>query len=53
MGKKCAYTGGASYAIYRQIPEQKRSLEISPILLMKAQKNEVKFLKGKVHIVTV
>ncbi len=43
MGKKWAYTGGASYAIYRQIPEQKRSLDISPILLMKAQKNEVFF----------
>ena len=41
LGKKWAYTGGASYAIYGVIPESKRILELSPIMLMKAQKNEV------------
>ena len=42
MGKRYAYTGGASYAVYGFIPKTKRVLELSPIMLMKAQKNEVK-----------
>ena len=44
MGKKYAYSGGASYAIYGFVPESKRVLELSPIMLMKAQKNEVNCL---------
>ena len=46
LGKKWAYSGGASYAVYGFIPESKRKLELSPIMLMKAQKNEVSFNLG-------
>ena len=42
LGKKYAYSGGASYAVYGLISESKRTLELSPVMLMKAQKNEVK-----------
>ena len=41
LGKKYAYSGGASYAVYGFIPKTKRALELSPIMLMKAQKNDV------------
>ena len=51
MGKKYAYSGGASYAIYGFVPESKRVLELSPIMLMKAQKNEVNCLLY-VHAIT-
>ena len=40
LGKKWAYSGGASYAVYDKLPESKIELELSPILLMKAQKNQ-------------
>ena len=43
LGKKWAYTGGSSYAVFGLIPEAKRHLELSPIMLAKAQKNEVHF----------
>ena len=46
MGKKVAYSGGASYAIYGFIPQSKQVLELSPIMLMKAQKNEVDYKLG-------
>ena len=42
MGKKYAYSGGASYAVFGLISESKRKLELSPVMLMKAQKNEVR-----------
>lgn len=35
------YTGGASYAVYNAIPETKRLLKPSPVLMMKAKKNTV------------
>ena len=38
LGKKWAYSGGASYAVYDKLPDSKKELELSPILLMKAQK---------------
>ena len=41
LGKKQAYTGGASYAVYGLIDKSKRKLALSPIMLMKAQKNQV------------
>ena len=41
LGKKQAYSGGASYAIFGLISENKRKLALSPVMLMKAQKNEV------------
>eukprot|EP00092_Neocalanus_flemingeri_P014896 GFUD01016088.1.p1 GENE.GFUD01016088.1~~GFUD01016088.1.p1 ORF type:complete len:725 (+),score=200.23 GFUD01016088.1:283-2457(+) len=41
LGKPWAYTGGASFAIYNAVEESKRLLELSPIMLKKAQKNEV------------
>ena len=40
LGKKWAYSGGASYAVYDKLPDSKKELELSPILLMKAQKNQ-------------
>ena len=45
LGKKWAYTGGSSFAVFGLIPETKRHLELSPIMLAKAQKNEVHFFK--------
>ena len=42
LGKKYAYSGGASYAVFGLISESKRKLELSPVMLMKAQKNEVR-----------
>eukprot|EP00094_Tigriopus_californicus_P008031 TCALIF_07731-PA protein Name:"Similar to AMPP Probable Xaa-Pro aminopeptidase P (Tuber melanosporum (strain Mel28))" AED:0.31 eAED:0.31 QI:0/0.83/0.71/1/1/1/7/0/582 len=41
LGKKWAYSGGGSYAIYSLIPSSKLSLDLSPIMLRKAQKNDV------------
>ena len=41
LGKKVAYSGGASYAIYKTIPSSKVTFEASPVMLMKAQKNKV------------
>ena len=41
LGKKVAYSGGASYAIYNSIPSQKVKFEASPVMLMKAIKNKV------------
>ena len=41
LGKKWAYTGGASYAIYKLIPEVKLEFGLSPVMLMKGRKNEV------------
>ena len=42
LGKKQAYTGGASFAVFGLIPESKRKLALSPIMLTKAQKNKVR-----------
>ena len=41
LGKKVAYSGGASYAVYKTIPSNKVTFDASPLMLMKAQKNEV------------
>ena len=41
LGKKWAYTGGASYAIYKLIPKVKLEFGLSPVMLMKGRKNEV------------
>ena len=41
LGKKVAYSGGASYAVYKTIPSNKVTFDASPVMLMKAQKNEV------------
>ena len=41
VGKKWAYSGGASYAIYRLIPRTKLKFDLSPVMLTKSQKNEV------------
>ena len=41
LSKPWAYTGGASYAIYRLVPEDKRLSDLSPIMMKKAQKNSV------------
>ena len=45
LGKKWAYTGGASYAIYQRIPQNKLTFDLSPVMLMKSKKNEVE-IKG-------
>ncbi|XP_042203854.1 uncharacterized protein LOC121853643 isoform X2 [Homarus americanus] len=45
LGKKYSYSGGASYAIYSAVPEEKRLVTISPVLEMKARKNPVE-IKG-------
>jgi len=45
LGKPLAYTGGASFAIYNAVNEDKRLLELSPIMQRKAQKNEME-IKG-------
>ena len=41
LGKKWAYSGGASYAIYNTIPKNKATFDLSPVMLMKAIKNKV------------
>lgn len=41
LGQKWAYSGGASYALYRLIPDNKRNFDLSPVMLMKAKKNQV------------
>ena len=41
LGKKVAYSGGASFAIYNLIPEDKLKFKESPVMLAKSQKNEV------------
>ena len=41
LGKKWAYTGGASYAIYKLIPKVKLEFGLSPVMLTKGRKNEV------------
>ena len=41
LGKPWAYTGGASYAVFSAVPEERRLVELSPIMLAKSQKNEV------------
>lgn len=39
LGQPVAYTGGASFAIYEAVEEEKRLIDISPIMLRKSQKN--------------
>ena len=41
LGKPWAYTGGASYAVFSAVREERRLVELSPIMLAKSQKNEV------------
>ncbi|KAK4301818.1 hypothetical protein Pmani_026085 [Petrolisthes manimaculis] len=41
LGSKYSYSGGASYAVYSAVPEEKREVAVSPVLLMKARKSEV------------
>ena len=41
LGKKWAYTGGASFAIYNAIPEDVLDFGLSPVMLMKSRKNDV------------
>ena len=41
LGKKWAYSGGASYAIYNKVPSNKAKFDLSPVMLMKAIKNKV------------
>ena len=41
LGKPWAYTGGASYAVFSAVAEERRLIELSPIMLAKSQKNEV------------
>ncbi|XP_070000806.1 uncharacterized protein [Penaeus vannamei] len=48
MGKKYSYSGGASYAIYSAVPEEKRVVATSPVLLMKARKNPTE-VQGMIH----
>ena len=45
LGKPWAYSGGASYAVFSAVPEERRLVELSPIMLAKSQKNEVE-VKG-------
>ena len=35
------FTGGASFAIYNAVKEDKRLLELSPIMIRKGQKNDM------------
>ncbi|MPC27249.1 Xaa-Pro aminopeptidase 2 [Portunus trituberculatus] len=48
LPKKWSYSDGASYAIYSAVPEDKRLVAVSPVLLMKARKNptEVQGMKA-------
>ena len=41
LGKPQAYSPGATFGIYRLIPEELVDFQLSPVMLMKAQKNEV------------
>ncbi|XP_064108547.1 uncharacterized protein LOC135216931 isoform X1 [Macrobrachium nipponense] len=41
LPSKYSYSGGVSYAIYSAVPEEKRLVAVSPVLLMKARKNPV------------
>ena len=41
LGKKVAYSGGSSFAIYNALPSKKVTFEASPVMLMKASKNKV------------
>jgi len=41
LSKPWAYTGGASFAVFRLVPENKRLMDLSPIMMKKAQKNAV------------
>ena len=41
LGKKIAYSGGSSYAIYNALPSKKVTFQASPVMLMKASKNKV------------
>jgi len=41
LGKPWAYTGGASFAIYNAVKQENRLLELSPIMMRKAQKNDM------------
>lgn len=43
LPKKYGYSGGASYAVVNAVPEEKRHSAVSPVLLMKARKNDVEF----------
>lgn len=45
LGKPWAYTSGATYAVYKLIPSAFVEFKNSPIMMMKAQKNEVE-IKG-------
>ncbi|KAF2352830.1 Creatinase N-terminal [Trinorchestia longiramus] len=47
LPKKYAFSGGASYAIYSAVPAEKRHEAVSPVLLLKARKNEVEFANMK------
>ena len=51
LGKKQAYTGGASFAVFGLIPESKRKLALSPIMLTKAQKNKVRSYYSEIVLV--
>ena len=44
MAKKWAYTGGASFAVYNLIPKDKLEFGLSPVMLAKARKNDVRVL---------
>ena len=50
MGKPYAYSPGATYAIYNLIPESSIDFKLSPVMLMKAKKNEVILMKFKHEI---
>jgi len=39
--KKYSYTGGSSYAVYKAVPDSKRVMKTSPVLLLKAVKNTI------------
>ena len=41
LGKPWAYTSGATYAVYKLFPSSFIEFKISPIMMMKAVKNEV------------
>ncbi|XP_018018253.2 xaa-Pro aminopeptidase ApepP-like [Hyalella azteca] len=41
LPKKYAYTGGVSYAIYSAVPADKRVSAVSPVVALKARKNDV------------
>ena len=53
MGKKVAYSGGSSYAIYGQIEANKRYLALSPVMQMKATKNSVSLKISNLHFLNI